>query len=80
MNEENEQSRRYIEVRTQWQLRNVEELDEDTWVARATTTHLTKQGKSEQTFGVLARGSQHLTFSLNALDTLASWCSRQEVT
>ena len=67
----------YLQSRTQWQLANISALNERTWIARATTTHNSKQGEAEISFGVLAKGYDHITFSLDALPAMATWCQEQ---
>jgi hypothetical protein len=47
VNEQNEGSRRKLEKQTMWQLSDIEELDDHTWVALAKTMHLTQRGEPE---------------------------------
>ena len=74
-----EESRRYFENTMKWRFKNVQVLDERTWVARATTTHLAARGEPEHTFGVLVEGYDHLTFSLDILPPLAEWCNQNRL-
>ena len=70
-------SQNYLQSRTQWILSDIQELSESTWISHATTTHNSKQGEAEISFGVLAKGYDHITFPLDALPIMAIWCQRQ---
>ena len=77
MDEQIEQSRRYIFSNTGWTIdeSTFQVLDANLglWIARVTTTHLAAGGMPDLSFTIIAKGPEHIAISDKALPVLNHW-------
>ena len=72
-----EESCQFITSRMHWNLDNIQVLDMEncTWIAFASTTHLKELGKEEELqFIIIVQGTNHLAFENTVVSTLGAWC------